>query len=368
MKHSGSRPMKETLFRCAWLFFCVAVLAGCARIKPDEIGVLTSNVGQGEGIVPQDFEPGYHRFLWPMHTWHRFPSTVQRIRFAKDSQGAWAAESPALQITSADGDRVVVNAEVFFRVAKGGAHRLLQDSGPGERYKEVVRGMAQDATRVLFGRLKTEAFYNPEQRELVRQQAVTELRERLRFRNIDLIDILVDSIEFDTNYETLIKQKKLADQRVELEKAKGKAAEETAKVAKIEAEGAVKLQKLERETDIQIGTKTLELNLKIGALRAEAEKHAAQLRADADLYRNQRDADGQRLVRAADAEGSKRLNEALIGEGGRNVVALEAVKKLNLAEVTFPSPDYGWFNPHEMALQLGAAGEPIVYTNALLKK
>ena len=37
------------------------------------------------------------------------------------------------------------------------------------------------------------------------------------------------------------------------------------------------------------------------------------------------------LLKAAEAEGTRRLNAALIGEGGRNLVALEAVRKLRAA-------------------------------------
>ena len=360
--------MKRRLFSCFLAAAGVAALAGCARIKPDEIGVRTRNVGPAEGIVPEDYEPGYHRFLWPLDTWNRFPSTAQRLRFAKDNQGAWTAENAALQLTSADGDHVGMNAEVFFRIAEGQAHHVLQDSGAGERYKDVVRGLAQDAARLLFGQLRTESFYDEAKREAARGEAVKMMRERLKPRGIELIDFLVESVEFDPNYENLIRQKKLADQRVELEKAKSRAAEQRAKVTRIAADTTIRLQKIENETAIEIGSKTLDMSLKINGLKAEAEKYASGVNADAALYKTEKETEGQRLVKGAEAEGSKRLNEALIGEGGRNLVALEAVKKLNLGEITFPSPGYEWFNPHEMALQLGAAADAGASTNAVGKK
>ena len=360
--------MKRMLFRGFMAAAGLAALAGCAKIKPDEIGVRTRNFGSEEGIVPEDYAPGYHRFLWPLDTWNRFPSTVQRLRFAKDNQGAWMAENAALQLTSADGDHVGMNAEVFFRLAEGQAHHVLQDSGAGEKYKEVVRGLAQDAVRLLFGQLKTEAFYAETKREAAREEAVKTMRDRLKPRGIELVDFLVESVEFEPNYENLIRQKKLADQRVELEKAKSKAAEQRAKVQRIAADTAIRLQKIENETAIQIGGKTLELNLKMNGLKAEAEKYASGVNADAALYKTEKETEGQRLVKTAEAEGSQRLNEALIGEGGRNLVALEAVKKLNLGEITFSSPGYEWFNPHEMALQLGAAAEAGASTNAAGKK
>ena len=354
---SGKRAIRGATAKVGWGVLAVIVASGCARIKPDEIGVRTMNFGGGEGIVAHDYGPGYHRFLWPLDSWQRFPSTVQHIRFAKDAGDAWAPQTEALQITSADGDKVVMTAEVFFRIAQGEAHRVLQDSGPGERYRDVVRVLAQDEAHVLFGRLRTEAFYNPASRDEARLEAVKLLRDRLQSRGIELVDLLVEGVEFDTNYETLIKQKKLADQRVLLEQAKGRAATERGKVAKIAAETTVKVQKIQRETESYMMLKGTELNMQMGALRAEAEKYATGLKADAELYKSQREADGTRLLKSADAEGSRRLNEALVGVGGRNLAALEAVRKLNVGDVTFPSSGYEWFNPYEMAMRLGASGE-----------
>ena len=40
----------------------LTVLTGCTRIKPDEIGVRTINFGTGEGIMQEDYNPGFHRF------------------------------------------------------------------------------------------------------------------------------------------------------------------------------------------------------------------------------------------------------------------------------------------------------------------
>jgi len=349
--------MKDALTKALVCVAAIACMAGCARIKPDEIGVRTRNFGMDEGIVPMDYQPGFHRFLWPLDSWQRFPSTVQRIRFAKNSQETWAPQGEALQITSADGDKVTLEVEVFFRIADGQAHRILQESGVGERYKETVRGLTVDEARVQFGQLGTESFYDFAKREEVRQKAVTLLRERLIPRGIQLIDLLVTTVEFDPNYETLIKQKKLADQRVLLEKAKGRAATEKGKVTKIAVETNAKVQKIDRETEAEVMRKTTELSLAIGKLKAESDKYATGLKADAGLYKNQQDAAGTVLLKASEAEGSRRMNEALIGEGGRNMVALEAVKQLTVNDVTFPSVGYDWFNPYEMALRLGASAE-----------
>jgi len=346
------------------ILFAIGMLSltGCMRIKPDEIGVRTVNFGMGEGIEQIDFDSGYHRNLWPIDTWNKLPRTIQKIRFSKDNQGMSSMLPGGIQITSTDGDKVTITAEVLFRIMEGNGYRVLQESGPTDKYSELVRGLSLDAVRVLFGRLKTEAFYDEKSRENVRRQAMVLLNERLKPRGLELVDFLSQSIEFDPNYENLIKQKKLADQRVELEKAKSRAAEERGKVDKLKAETLVKIQKVEKETDGEVGRLTTEVNLQIGSIKIEAEKSAATFLADASLYKDQKDAEGLKLMKTVEAEGSKRMNEALVGGGGRNLVALKAIANLNLGDVVFPSTGFDWFNPYDMAIHLGAGPDPAVST------
>lgn len=350
--------MKATPYlRLLLILLSALIITGCARIKPDEIGVRTLNLGPGKGIVQKDYGPGYHRYLWPLDSWHRFPRTAQRIRFTRDAIGIGEEVTQRFEpliVTSADGDRVTIDAEVFFRVQDDAAHKVLQDSGPGERYREVVRTLSLDAARGLFGQLRTEEFYNPARREELRREAVTLLQERLSARGIELIDILLPKIQFDPNYENLIKQKKVADQRVELERSKALAAEERGKVDVIRTQTQSRIQTIEREAEAKITQIRTETDMQIAAIKAESNKYSTQRRADADLYRSQREAEGQLMIRRAEAEGTQRMNEALSGEGGKNLAALEAVKNLQLTDVTFPSIGYEWFNPVNMAIRLGA--------------
>jgi hypothetical protein len=350
--------MKSALLQTALVLACAALAMGCTRIKPDETGVRTLNFGKAKGVVEQDYAPGYHRYLWPLDTWHRFPSTVQRLRFAPWSTDGPVQREDALPVTSADGDRVAVTAEVVFRIADQAAHQVLKDSGRGDRYLGVVRDLAQDSARVVFGRLKTEHFYDPERRESARSEGIELLRTRLHLRGIELVDFLVETMEFEPNYENLIRDKKVADQRVELEKAKARAAAERGKVATIHAETTVKVQQIDRETQSAILRINTETAVQMNTLKAAANKYAAQRQADADLYAAQKAADGQRLLLAAEAEGTRRLNTALSGDGSQNLVVLEGLKKMNLSEVTFPSAGLDWLNPRAMARHLGAESSP----------
>lgn len=351
--------MKRQTLNLIGVFSVVLFFQACAKINPDEIGVRTVNFGPSQGIVQKDYAPGYHRYLWPLDSWHRFPRTVQRIQFMQEGavflgQVAPTERRSPLLITSSDGDRVTMNAEVIFRIADGRANFVLQDSGPGERMLSVVRNLTVDEALKVFGKLQTESFYEPEYREAAREDINNLLRERLAQRGIELVNFLVISIRFDPRYEALIQQKKIADQTVELEQSRERAAEERAKVEMIRQETQILLQQIERETEAQITQLRSETDLAIAEINSEAQLVNKRLRADADLFREQKRAEGQRLLKAAEAEGTKRLNAALTGDGGRNLAALEAARNLQLVDVVFPSLGFDWFNPNEMATHLGA--------------
>ncbi len=344
--------MNRLKLACAGLLIAV-LTTSCARVAPDEIGVRTKNLAWGKGIVPEDQSPGYHRFLWPLDSWHRFPSTVQSIRFALQADLTGRGVGAPIELTSAEGDRVVISAEVLFCIAEGGAHKVLQDSGSGDRFREVAQGLAQDAARALFGKLRTEEFYDVRHREAVRRELVSLLSERLAARHMELVDFLVETIEFGPGYEALIRTKKVADQKVELEIAKTKAAEERAKVTLVKTQTEIRLNGLQKQADITMMKLQSEMNLKIAGLNAEAEKHASEHRANGILYQGLKEAEGTRVTKAAEAASTRLKNKALVGDGGRNLVALETVKGLNLPEMTIPSDGYPWLNPLDMATRFG---------------
>lgn len=332
--------------------------ASCARIGPDETGVRTKNFAPGQGIVPQDQGPGYHRFMWPLDSWQRFPSTVQSIRFTQQHDLTHAGATGPIELTSADGDRVVISAEVLFHIQDGAAHKLLQDSGTGDRYREVAAGLALDGARALFGRLGTEHFYDVEQREGIRRELVSLLRERLAARHMQLVDFLLESIEFAPNYEALIKAKVVADQKVELERAKTRAAEERGKVTLVKTQTEIRLRELQQVTDIAMMKQRTETDMRIAGFTGQAAKYTIERSADGALYQGQKEAEGIRVTKSAEAESTRLKNEALIGDGGRNLVAREAVKGLNLPEMVIPSDGYPWLNPREMVRRLGGEDEP----------
>ncbi len=326
-------------------FLLALLVASMVRVGPDEVGVLTRNVGFGSqgGVVSEDFGPGWHLNVPMIHHWTILPARVRRVELTKDPRHRSPLGDDALLVQSSDGDRVIVDLEVFYRILPGHAHKLVQDSGVGDGHVRVLKSLARDSLRVVFGTLDTEQFYDPQARHEKSREAITELRAALAPRSLEVVDILVLDIEFEPKYEQKIKDKKLADQSGELNKAQARSAKERAVVAGIQLETTKQVKLIETTAEAESAR-----------IRAEAEKHAAQRRAEADLYRSQLTAKGNLAVARAEAKVKRAKTAALGGSGGANLAALEAVSKIKIDSIAFPTGGSDWFDVRTMATRLGA--------------
>jgi hypothetical protein len=329
---------------CAAVFALCLLLGAVLRIGPDEVGVRTDNFGfAGRGIVQQDFGPGWHLNIPFVHTWNVFPARTRRLELSKDPRHRSALGSEALLVQSSDGDRVMLDIDIFFRIKTGSAHLLLQDAGAGDAHVRVIASLARDRLRAVFGTLKTEQFYDPVARYQKSREALALMRKALESRFIEVVDVLNQDVEFEPKYEQKIKDKKLADQNVELDKAQMRAAIERAKVANVNIETARQVKLIEATASAEAGR-----------IEAEGRKYGAEKKGDADLYRDQLQAKGDLAIAQAEARVKQEKTRALMGSGGANLAALEAVKNLKVESITFPTAGRDWFDVHEMATRLGA--------------
>ena len=338
--------MKKVIF---WIVvvvvFLLALLAGSmVRINAYEVGVRTDNFGMGgRGVVAHDFGPGWHLRIPFMQKWNTFPAHIRRVEMTKDSRQRSALGTDALVVQSSDGDRVILDFNVFYRVKPGSAHRLLQDSGPGDGHVGVLKTIVSDRLRAVLGNLRTEQFYDADARQKMTLKALEAMREPLASRFLEVLDVQIQDVEFEPKYEQKIKEKKLADQRVELNKAQARAATERAKVAAIEIETTKEVKLIETRAEADAAK-----------IKAEAEKYAAEKRSGADLYAEELRAKGNLAVARSEAKVKHAKSSALSGSGGANLAALEAVRNLKLDTISFPTGGRDWFDVHEMAIRLGA--------------
>lgn len=357
--------------RIASVFLCLTIVVLVmtynvilVRIPLGKVGVLTQQydfLGE-KGVVAEDFGPGWHRDFGPLHSWVVFDSTVQTTEMGRRggrgvTRGVTRGGSEAVRLKSTDGYNVSLDITVKFRILPGSAHKLYKDSGSEQNYKLIVRNMALDTFREVFGEMKTEDFYNPQIRHTKTVAAKTKLSTRLKKRHVELIDILIREIAFDPGYEKKIREKKLADQDVELYRSESLAAEKRGEtqVILIEAEAMVKV--IARERDGEVLTMQARTDKQIAQITADAEKYATETRADADLIAAELIAQGTLAIAKAEAEGERLKAAALQGSGGANLVALEGARSISLSDMTLSTVDTDFLNIESMTRMLGARAE-----------
>ncbi len=306
----------------------VYVPIGSVGVRTQEYGVFGS-----KGVVQQDFGPGWHRDLGPIDSWAIFDGTVQTLEMTRDPSRGTVHGRDDVQVQSADGYTVSVDVTVKYRIQPGTAHKVYQDTGSREKYKVIVRNEAQKACMGLFGKMKTEDFYNPDERRNRAAEVSELLATALTDNYVEVIEVLMRDVQFDPEYERKIQTKKLADQEVEYNKSKAIAEEMRGRREVIEATTQRRLDVIEREKDAEIITMRAEANREIAGIEAKAQKYATEKHADSDLTKAQREAAGQLLVKTAEAEGERLRNEAMTGPGGAIMVGLEAARNLKLSDV-----------------------------------
>jgi len=311
-----------------------------------------------QGLIPKDYTPGWHLNRGPLDKWLLFDSTVQTLEMTRDTRQGSDRSIDDIKVQSADGYAISLDVTVKYQIIKEQAYQLYQQIGAGSKYKIIVRNEAQKFCMGSFGQMKTEGFYNPVERRATAEQVHKDLNIALKPKGLEVIDVLIRSVQFDPEYENKIRQKKLADQEVELNISMGKAAEMSGKTQVIEAETDKLINLVIKEKEAELIRMQAETDLEIATIKAEFDRYVKEKEADADLVAAQKDAEGTLKVLTAEAAGERMRNEALQGSGGDILVALEAAKNLKIADVDVSTLNIDFLDLDAMVKKLGAGTQP----------
>ena len=307
-----------------------------------------------KGLIAKDYTPGWHLNRGPLDKWLLFESTVQTLEMTREPSRGSDHSIDDIKVQSADGYAISLDVTVKYQIIKDQAFQLYKQIGAGSKYKIIVRNEAQSACMGEFGQMKTEDFYNPSERRTTADAVHIQLNEALNPKGLEVIEVLIRSVQFDPEYEKKIRRKKLADQEVELNISMGKAEEMSGKTQVIEAETKKLVNLVIKEKEAELIRMQAETDLQIATIKAEFDRYVKEKEADADLIEAQKSSEGTLKVLTAEAEGERLRNEALQGSGGDILVALEAAKNLNIQDVDVSTLDIDFLNLEEMAQKLGA--------------
>lgn len=338
----------------ALIIIVVAIRFAIIKVDIDQVGVRTVVWGIKRGVVQKDYKPGWHKYIRKTEYWDVFDSTIQTLNLTRESRNEEGVmESKEIPIRTADDYDVTVDIIVKYQIAKGKAHKIRQEIGEGDRYKEFVESETKDVARNILGKMSEKDLYNPDEKRKRAQEAKELLSYRLKERRVDVIEWLILDMRFDPQLERKIKNIKLAGLDELLNTAKTKAADQRGITQTIDATTEALAQKIQSDKEGTKVTLRADMETKVTEIIATANKFLVEKTAEGDNYKHIRAAMGELLIEKAKAAGEKMRREAMTGLGGDLIVALEAARNINLNDVIVSTRDVDLLNVQEMVRKLG---------------
>ncbi len=286
--------------------------SGCAShtTAETEVGVLVCTVGLGcatKGVQKEVYPPGSTNFFAPfIRDFYTFDTKTQNLRMSATVTDQGGADD--LQFKTTDGSDVSMDVTVVWNVDPSQAPLLLETVGKStdEVREKLIRPMARTHVRDVLNELDSESIYNADKRFQKAEEARTRLAATLAPYGILVSQVILHEHRFTPEYEKIIHDRKLAEQRAEQLKSESEAAQ----------------QEAIRDLEAARG--------KVAADIAAAQGELAQwkLAADGAYYQQQQNADAIVAERQAKAQAIAKRNEALRGAGGRAMVKLKIAEAL----------------------------------------
>jgi regulator of protease activity HflC (stomatin/prohibitin superfamily) len=291
-------------------FTCVASLivlsAGCLPYTTDseQVAVIThKGIIGGKGVSNEVQPKGTTRFLVPFLTdWHAFDVSLQNLEMTQALGRGDRRGVDDLTFKTIDGNDVSLDIIINYEIIADRAPYILQNVATNnEELKDnIVRSLARSIPRDLFGELNTEAFYDATERGEKAEEVKEKLNKMMEPYGVRVMAVSPKDYRFSDEYQQAIEDKKIADQQVEKNQAEAKAKEEEY------------LRKVEEEKG------------EVAKIKAQADGDFERAKIEADAYYDQQKLIAQAIEAEgkAEAEGILKMNEALSGAGGENMVKI----------------------------------------------
>jgi regulator of protease activity HflC (stomatin/prohibitin superfamily) len=296
-----------------------ALTQGCATHSTGEteVGVLVCKFGLGcahQGVQSVVYPPGSTNFFAPLvRDFYTFDTKVQNLRMSAKNAADGTGEGNDLQFKTTDGSDVSMDVTVVWGIDAQMAPSLLEMVGKDtEEVKEkLVRPMARTIVRDVLNRLDSESIYNADKRFQGAEEAQRQLATALTPYGVLVSQVILHEHRFPPEYEKIIHDRKLAEQRAEQLKSEAEAAQQEAL----------------RDLEGARGKAASDLAQAQGAL------NRTKLEADARYYQSQQESEAIVAERQAKAQAIAKRNEALRGAGGRAMVKLRIAEALQGKQV-----------------------------------
>ena len=238
--------------------------AGLIVVSPQEVGVIFRTVGGDEdSIVDTPLGPGINWVIPFIDQVTLYPTNRQSVTLA----GSEGTGRPPIQARTNDGQEVIIDVTVIYRIAPEYANQVYRDWRAGYEEGAVVP-FTREEVRNAISELTVDQVYG--QRETLGNDVFEKLSPRLRNEGVELVELAVRNITFSPEFVQAIEQKQIAEQNVARARNEAEAVRRVA-----EGERDASVTRAEGERDAAIAR--AEGEAKAILLRAQAEAQALAL-------------------------------------------------------------------------------------------
>ncbi|MBT7067901.1 MAG: hypothetical protein HN919_16500, partial [Verrucomicrobia bacterium] len=297
----------------AWVAAAVIVLIvttlsvlRVGRISGDEVGLLLNKWTGEAKIVPR---AGQKFYISLTHRLYVLDKTLQTLEMTVTPGRGERPGKDDVKIKTVDGSDVHVDVIVQYRIMADKADLVLATSGPGELYKQKwARDFVRTQVRNHLGVLTTEHFYDATRRSEQIAAATVDASAILEPYGIKVDSIVLPTRpRFYTEYEAMIKKKKLADQQAQQEESKALAATQKKNTEDVTATNKKNVAIEQYKGDVERMIIQAEADAAKVELEADAYFERISIGAEAALYQKKQEAEGILATKKAEADGIKAL-------------------------------------------------------------
>ncbi len=307
------KPNVKVIIIAAVAVLAVLLLVVIAphQTKPTEVGVRVIKWSPFEksGVVQDVYAPGA-TYFFPriINEWHVFDTKLQNIEMTYTQEGGNRSSRDDLLFKTIDGNDISLDVIIAYRIDPKKAPYLLVNIADDNKDIEenLVRPLARNLTRDLFGELTTEDFYNADKRTQKSEYSKTKLNEILNPYGIIVESVLPKDYRFNEAYQKAIEDKKIADQVAERFKSEANAIVEEYNQRLEAAQG--------------------EVNKMVADIDGEYGKN--RIAADAYFEQQSKIAKAIEAEGLAEAKGVEKLVQAVNSSGGDTMVKMKIAQAL----------------------------------------
>ena len=184
--------------------------ATLATVPPGMVGVRQSAIS---GVTQEDLGPGWHWRIPGLHKMILLPTSYFLLDYDKGDLGP---QQP-LVIRTEDNNQVELDVDVPIRIKPGEAHLIVEagnhvQDGNLYRYQKLADQTAVSVLREELAHLKSNGFYNTDERIKTEKIATDQLNTQLAKLHLEAAAVLIRAVRFPTGYEQQLQAIQLNEQ------------------------------------------------------------------------------------------------------------------------------------------------------------